>query len=67
MTVTGVLGVVARDLLVPDPGEQNDLSAIWVDDARDARVFGWHAAQAAAAIGRSRHRACRHRFPTHRL
>jgi hypothetical protein len=50
--VGGELGVIADDLLLPDPGEQDHLMTIAVRD-RGQDGFGiGHAAERAAAVGR---------------
>jgi len=45
-------GMVASDLLLPDPGQQNNLVAIRVRDGTSARVVGRPSGQAAARLGR---------------
>jgi hypothetical protein len=40
--MAGDLGVVASDLLLPDPGEEKDLTAVRVQGSTDDRLAAWH-------------------------
>jgi hypothetical protein len=50
--VSGEFGMVARDLPLPDPGEQNHLPAILVDRDGQRGFRVGDASQAAARLGR---------------
>jgi hypothetical protein len=51
--VSGEFGVIAGDLLLPDPGEQNDLTAVPVRDRDQFASSSAMPAQTAGRPGRS--------------